>query len=793
MPSDERQFATSSGGVRSYLWAAGAVGLVVVVRLLLAPVLGDGLPYITLFPAVFFAAWYGGLGPALAATGASVLAASVFFFPRGVDLASPDGLIEVFGQVLFAGVGIAAGFLGRARLLANSRAEQALRLAANAVARAEEAAVQVEIEAAAAEEERLRAEQEALRAEEESARASREARHVEQILSSITDGFMVLDNDWNIVHVNQRVTELTGRTAAQCLGRKYWEAFPESAGGPFEQAYRQASITRRTVRIEAYAALAQRWVQVSVYPSNTGLTIVGQDVTDRILAQEATSQLAAIVACSEDAIIGKQLDGTITSWNAAAERIFGYPAAEMVGASIYRLIPEELHEAEHAVLRRLALGERVEVSDVERVRSDGRRIRVTVSLSPIRDAAGTVIGAASIKRDVTEQRRIELELAAASAQTRELAQALEQAQVMVLELDGRIIYWSTGTSRLYGWSAAEAVGRPSHELLQTELPIPIEDIRSILLTHGQWEGEVSHLAKGGRRVAVASQWILRRDERGDPITVIQVDTDVTPQRHAEERIRQTERMEVVGQLAGGVAHEANNQMTVVLGAADFVLRRADIPEVVRKDVEQIRAAAERTAAITAQLLAFSRRQVLQTRVLDLDETVQGLEAALRRALGERSSLALRLTGGAARVEADPGQLSQVLLNLVLNARDAMPLGGRLAVETGVTELTSAYARQHPGMAIEPGPYAVLTVTDTGHGMSRETMRHIFEPFFTTKPIGQGTGLGLATVYGIVKQSGGYIWRLQRAGPGHDVQGVPAPGPAVAGGDGTGARAAAGQR
>jgi len=220
----------------------------------------------------------------------------------------------------------------------------------------------------------------------------------------------------------------------------------------------------------------------------------------------------------------------------------------------------------------------------------------------------------------------------------------------------------------------------------------------------------------------------------------------------------------VGQLAGGVAHEANNQMTVVLGAASFLLGRNDLPETARKDLEYIREAAERTAAITAQLLAFSRRQVVQARVFEVDEVIQGLEGVLRRAVGERSTLVLQLRAGA-RVNADPGQLSQVLLNLVLNARDAMPLGGRLTIETWVTELTEAYSQQRPGIAIRPGPYAVVAVSDTGHGMGPETLSHLFEPFYTTKPVGKGTGLGLATVYGIVKQSNGYVWAYSEVGKG----------------------------
>ncbi|HEX6433729.1 MAG TPA: ATP-binding protein, partial [Gemmatimonadales bacterium] len=222
--------------------------------------------------------------------------------------------------------------------------------------------------------------------------------------------------------------------------------------------------------------------------------------------------------------------------------------------------------------------------------------------------------------------------------------------------------------------------------------------------------------------------------------------------------------EVVGQLAGGVAHEANNQMTVVLGATGFLLGRSDLPATARQDLEYIREAAERTAAITAQLLAFSRRQVVQTRVFSLDEAVRGLEGVLRRALGERSTLVLQLRASG-NVKADPGQLAQVLLNLVLNSRDAMPLGGRLTIETRITELTEAYAQHRPGVAIRPGPYAVVSVTDTGHGMGPDTLSHLFEPFYTTKPTGKGTGLGLATVYGIVKQSSGYVWAYSELGQG----------------------------
>lgn len=241
--------------------------------------------------------------------------------------------------------------------------------------------------------------------------------------------------------------------------------------------------------------------------------------------------------------------------------------------------------------------------------------------------------------------------------------------------------------------------------------------------------------------------------------------DLTDRRRVEERMRQAERMEVVGQLAGGMAHEANNQMSVVLGATEFILRRADVPPQVRQDAEYIRAAAERTAAITRQLLAFSRRQILQPQAVDLNDVVKKLEPILRRTLTENQKLDLRLGSNVTAVRADPVQLDQVLLNLTINARDAMPQGGVLTIQTRSVQLSSEYAATRPGTAIRPGPFSVLLVSDTGTGMDRETMKHVFEPFFTTKGVGKGSGLGLAMVYGIVKQSGGYIWPYSEPGLG----------------------------
>jgi two-component system cell cycle sensor histidine kinase/response regulator CckA len=239
--------------------------------------------------------------------------------------------------------------------------------------------------------------------------------------------------------------------------------------------------------------------------------------------------------------------------------------------------------------------------------------------------------------------------------------------------------------------------------------------------------------------------------------------DVTAQKRAEEAVRALQRLESVGQLAGGVAHEVNNQMTVVLGATDFLLRREDLAPAVRGDVQVVRDAAQRSAGITAQLLAFSRRQILRPEALDLNAVVAGFQPVLLRTMGERYEVSLELESGAASVRADRSQLEQVLLNLALNAADAMPDGGRLTLRTERLTLRAADRRLLHEPTVQPGEYLELTVTDTGTGMDSATLERVFEPFFTTKDVGRGTGLGLSTVYGIVRQSEGYV--TVRSAPG----------------------------
>ena len=365
--------------------------------------------------------------------------------------------------------------------------------------------------------------------------------------------------------------------------------------------------------------------------------------------------------------------------------------------------------------------------------------------------------------------RLEATQALARSEER-LRRALEAARMgtWVWSVEDNSLVWDENLRKLYGVGPEERIAS-YEEFLDRVHPddrtFVADSVKRVLQGGGDLNYQFRIVLPGGQVRWIEDQGEVRRNQAGEPVYLAGVCTDVTERRVTEERLRQAHRMESVGRLAGGVAHETNNQMSVVMGAAEFILQRPDIPDAVRQDVEFIQKAAERTAAVTGQLLAFSRRQLLRLEMLDLNEVVRKWEPVLRRLMGEDCSVHIKVSAEPTLVRGDPGQLEQVLLNLALNARDAMPRGGAITVETFRTELTGGYARLKPGTSVRPGEYAVLAVSDTGHGMDRETLSHIFEPFFTTKGLGKGTGLGLSTVYGIVKQSDGYVWAYSEPGQG----------------------------
>ena len=393
------------------------------------------------------------------------------------------------------------------------------------------------------------------------------------------------------------------------------------------------------------------------------------------------------------------------------------------------------------------------------VRPDGTTRWVLARSVPVRNERGQVYRIAGVVSDVTERKRAE-EL------IRQLSQAVEQspAGVVITDTAGTIQYINRKASELTGYTVAEAVGKNPRIFKSGKTPPgAYRELWETVTGGREWHGLLENQRKDGRLWWNAATISPIRNAEGTVTHFLAIQQDVTDQRLLEDQLRQAQKMEAVGRLAGGVAHDFNNLLTVISSYSELLLGDLPAADPRRADLEEIRKAAGGAAALTRQLLAFSRKQVLQPTVLDLNAVVAGADKMLKRLIGEDIDLVSVLSPDVGAVRADAGQVEQVIMNLAVNARDAMPEGGKLTIETANLELDATYTDQH--RAVSPGAYVLLSVSDTGTGMDEHTKARVFEPFFTTKEQGKGTGLGLATVYGIVKQSGAFIWVYSELGRG----------------------------
>jgi PAS domain S-box-containing protein len=366
-------------------------------------------------------------------------------------------------------------------------------------------------------------------------------------------------------------------------------------------------------------------------------------------------------------------------------------------------------------------------------------------------------------RDITDRKRAE------ESHTR-LAKAVEQSgeTIVITDVDGAIVYTNPAFEKTSGYRREEVVGQNARILKSGKQDAEFYRQMWAVLTQGEvWSGRLVNARKDGTLFEEHATISPVRDSAGKVVNFVAVKRDVTNETRLEQQLFQSQKMEAVGRLAGGVAHDFNNLLGVIVGYGEIVHRRLSGEDPLKGKVEQILKAAERAAGLTRQLLAFSRKQVLQPKILDLNVVVSDMEEMLRRLIGEDVELETRLDLHLGSARADPGQTGQVLMNLVVNARDAMPEGGRLIIETGNAELDAGYATTHSPTRL--GRYVMLAVTDTGSGMDEATQARVFEPFFTTKEVGKGSGLGLSTVYGIVRQSEGYVWVYSEVGVGTTIK------------------------
>ena len=473
-----------------------------------------------------------------------------------------------------------------------------------------------------------------------------------------------------------------------------------------------------------------------------------------------------------DAMVAVNPKGVIVQVNTQTERLFGYAQDELIGQGVEMLVPMGQREQHHLHRERFrqepATRRMGAAMDLHGRRKDGSEFPVEISLSPVNTDDGMVV--LSAIRDISDRKRIEEELRKAHEELaaskdrqlleyqNRLALIVDSSQDAIIgkDRDGTITHWNKGAEHIYGYTAEEVIGKPISILAPKDR---LDEIPGILEKVRRGERieyfETVRVRKDGQNLNVSISVSPIRDTRGEIVGASAIARDVTGQRRAEDLLRQAQKMEAVGRLAGGVAHDFNNILGIVTACCELLRSRVE-GNGHSQYIDNIQEASRRGASLTRQLLAFSRWQIsLQPRLLDLNDSLTDVVKLLRPLMGDDVQVIVRRGTDSAVVESDPAQLDQIVLNIAVNARDAMPKGGKLILETSVQEFDAALAEQHPPM--KAGRYVLLAISDNGCGMDPVTLSKIFDPFFTTKEVGKGTGLGLATVYGIVKQSGGHIW------------------------------------
>ena len=457
--------------------------------------------------------------------------------------------------------------------------------------------------------------------------------------------------------------------------------------------------------------------------------------------------------------------GTIQYVNQRFTAITGYSAPEAIGKTP-RILKSGLTPPEYYrnLWKTVQSGETWR-AEIQNRRKNGELYWDAVVVSPIRDARGDVVHFLAVQEDITARKVAEQTIRSSEERLRALFETVNLI-VLGLNTEGKVDYVNPYFLTLTGYTRDEAVGSEwSERFLPTSQRLALGTVFRELLegggVHAHYQNPI--VTKTGEERLISWHNTVLRDPQGRPTGTLSIGEDVTDHTRLEAQYRQAQKMEAVGRLAGGVAHDFNNLLTAIFGYADLLAEALPPDHTGREDLQEIRTAATRASALTRQLLAFSRQQVLQPIVLSLNDVVENIEKMLHRLLGEDVELETHLAKNLGNVRADAGQLEQVIMNLAVNARDAMPTGGKLTIETANTDLDEAYTEQH--QPVIPGRYVMLAVSDTGTGMDAITKTKVFEPFFTTKEPGKGTGLGLATVYGIVKQSGGYVWVYTEPGKG----------------------------
>jgi PAS domain S-box-containing protein len=475
------------------------------------------------------------------------------------------------------------------------------------------------------------------------------------------------------------------------------------------------------------------------------------------------------------------LDGRVASWNSGAERLNGYSANEIIGQPFAKFFTPE-DQATEFPKRALAAAARTGRFESEgwRVCADGSRFWTLAVIDAVRDHDGKLIGFAKVTRDMTERRLEQSRLLESERQFRHLVQSVVDYAIFRLDKDGVVATWNAGAERIKGYSPDEIIGRHFSAFYTEEDRVEGIPARALAIAagEGRFEAEGWRVRKDGSRFWASVVIDPIRNDKGELVGFAKVTRDVTERmetqrilRETQEQLALSQRMEAVGQLSGGIAHDFNNLLMIIMGNLERVKQATqglgESAANLQRPIGNALRGAQRAAALTHRLLAFSRRQPLNPKLLDLNKYLPGVADFLQRSLGERIEIEVSGAPRLWQIEVDVPQLETTLVNLAVNARDAMPNGGKLTVEASNQTVDRDYLRTNPEVAA--GQYALISVSDTGDGMTAEVLARAFEPFFTTKEIGHGTGLGLSQVYGFVKQSGGHVKIYSEAGHGTTVK------------------------
>jgi len=463
---------------------------------------------------------------------------------------------------------------------------------------------------------------------------------------------------------------------------------------------------------------------------------------------EAVAHLAAIVESSEDAIISKTLEGIILSWNSGAERLYGYPAEEAIGQAMTILLPEGRADEENSILERIRRGDRVQHFETVRKMKSGRLIDVSLSISPVCDVTGAVVGASHVARNVTDRRRSE-------EQAARLAAIVDSSDDAIIgkTTEGVILTWNSGAERIYGYPADEAIGKPMTMVLPDDRPNEENEILERIRRGERVEHfETVRKTKQGRLIDVAITISPIYDKTGRIVGASHMARDVTDRKQIEEQMRHAQKLESLGVLAGGVAHDFNNLLTGILGNASLAMETLSAHNPIRPLIQDVVDASERAAHLTRQLLAYAGKGRFVIEPVDLSEVVKEISHLIQTSISKNVQLRLELNGELPLIQADASQIQQIVMNLVINGAEAIgpKNNGTVLVTTGTQMVDEHYLSTtiSDNTNLPTGLYVALEVHDTGCGMDADTLGRIFDPFFTTKFTGRG--LGLAAVQGIVR-------------------------------------------